>query len=173
MRAHIARGCVMRDPAPVVDASVFLGMHHHDLVIRERSLAFFAAHLTERVWMSFEQIGVCDSAIWRESRSVQELYYPFMDRLQIDMPIDRGGASQRELALAIRHSELSRLRPERALVAAQVLARGAVLVSHDPVLRGLRCLRSHLWDFEGDSNRFPSGLQALYEKSRAFVYARE
>ena len=163
----------MRDSAPVVDASVFLGMHHRDEQIRQRSLRFFRDHFQDRVWMSFEQIGLCDSIIWRQSREVQDLYYPFMDRLHSDMRIERGGYCARELALAIGHHELQRLRPERALVAAQVLARGAVLVSHDPVLRRLRCLQSHLWDFDAVRVpvEFPPTLQALYEISRAFIHA--
>jgi uncharacterized protein DUF6190 len=163
----------MPEPAPFVDASVFLGMHHQDDLIRQRSLGFFRSYFTAPVRMNLEQVGMCDAVIWRESREVQDLYYPFMDRLQSDMQIVREGYSTRELDLAVGHRELQGLRPEQALLAAQVLTREGALVTHDPVLRRLRCLQSHLWGFESaraDAG-FPPKLQALYETSCAFVYA--
>lgn len=163
----------MRERVPVVDASVFLGMHHHDDVIRQRSLAFFRSHYAHRVAMSYEQIGICDAVIWRQHREIQDQYYPFMDRLHTDMQIVREGYRVEELDLALGHPDLRGLQPEQALLAAQVLARDAVLVSHDPALRKAPCLRSRLWEFAPAASdaRFPVELQALYEKSRVFVHA--
>lgn len=161
----------MRERAPIVDATVFLGMHHRDDVMRGRSLAFFGSHYTRRVWMSYEQVGICDAVIWRQNRAVQDLYYPFMDRLHSDMQIIREGYRAEELDLALGHPDLRGLRPEQALLAAQVLARDAVLVSHDPVLRNLGCLRSRLWEFAPAADAgFPAELQQLYERSRAFIH---
>jgi hypothetical protein len=158
---------------PFVDATVFLGMHHQDPQIRRRSLGFFHGHYTQQVWMNFEQIGICDAVIWQQRREIQDAYYPFMDRLHSDMQIIREGHHTRELELALGHPELKRLRPEQALLAAQVLAREGALVSHDPELRRLPCLRSRQWDFTSapPDAAFPADLQALYEASCAFVHA--
>ena len=162
----------MRDRVPLVDASVFLGMHHRDDAIRQRSLAFFCSHYERRVWMSYEQVGICDAVIWRQHRAIQDRYYPFMDRLHSDMQIVREGYGAHELHLTLGHPRLRELRPEQGLLAAQVLASGGVLVTHDPALRELRCVQPRLWDFSAadPDAAFPPELQALYERSRAFVH---
>jgi len=160
------------DVAPVIDASVFLGLHHHDAGLRQRSLGLFRGRFTARVQMNYEQIGICDAVIWRQRREVQDLYYPFMDRLHSEMQIVRAGYAIGELDLAVGHRELRGLRPEQALLAAQVLTREAVLATHDPALRGLRCLQSRLWDFDATRppGGFPPELESLYERSRVFVH---
>jgi len=162
----------MSERIPIVDATVFLGMHHRDEQIRRRSLGFFAAHFAGRVRMSFEQVGICDAVIWQERREIQDLYYPFMDRLHSDMQIVREGYGAHELHLTLGHPRLRELRPEQGLLAAQVLASGGVLVTHDPALRELRCVQPRLWDFSAadPDAAFPPELQALYERSRAFVH---
>ena len=164
----------MREPVPIADATVFLGMHHRDPELRRRSLDFFRGHFDRRVRMSFEQIGICDAVIWQQPREIQDLYYPFMDRLHSDMEIVRGGYSARELALAAQHPELHGLAPEQALLAAQVLAEGGALATHDPELLRLSCVRSRLWDWGPAPSRppaaFPPALEALYEASRGFVH---
>jgi hypothetical protein len=158
--------------APFIDASVFLGLHHREIGIRQRSLGLFRSMFAARVQMNFEQIGICDAVIWRQRREVQDLYYPFMDRLHSEMQIVRAGYAIDELDLAVGHRELRGLKPEQALLAAQVLTREAVLASHDPMLRGLRCLKSRLWDFEAPRARggFPPELESLYQISRVFVH---
>src|SRR5262249_30575214 len=122
--------------------------------------------------MSFEQIGICDAVIWREPREVQDLYYPFMDRLHTDMQIVREGYCAHELHLALGHPALRRLRPEQALLAAQTLAGGSMLVTHDPELCALPYVQPRLWDFSSSDPcaAFPPELQTLYERSRAFVH---
>lgn len=163
----------MLDVVLFIDATAFMGMHDRDDDVRRRSLGLFRSMFAERVWMNFEQVGICDAVIWRQSREVQDLYYPFMDRLHSEMQIVREGYAVGELELAVGHHELQGLKPEQALLAAQVLARDGVLASHDPVLCGLRCLQSRLWDFEAAPAHagFTQELEALYETSRAFVHA--
>jgi hypothetical protein len=162
----------MPERGPIVDATVFLGMHHRDDLIRQRSLGFFRSYFDGQVRMNYEQVGICDAVIWQQSREIQDLYYPFMDRLHSDMKIVREGYSKRELELVVSHPELGGLRPEQALLAAQVLAREGVLATHDPGLRRLACVQSQLWDFESAAPHaaFPPEMQALYETSRAFVH---
>jgi len=165
----------MIEDAPFIDAGVFLGMHHEDDRIRKRSLAFFRSHFARQVRMNFEQIGICDAIVWRQSRQAQDLYYPFMDRLHSEMRILREGYAFREINLALDRRELRGLRPEQALLAGQALHREGVLFTHDPALRGLACLRSRLGNFDALDPRaaFPPDLQALYESSRSFIHTAE
>jgi hypothetical protein len=162
----------MLEHAPFIDASVFLGMHHEHDSTRERSLAFFRDHFDRGVRMSYEQIGICDAIIWRQSREVQDLYYPFMDCLHSEMRIHREGYLFEELGLVLEHHELRALGSAQALLAAQVLHREGVLFTHDPALRSLPCLRSRLGAFEGSLRgaAFPAELQKLYHTSLSFVH---
>ena len=163
----------MSDRVIFVDAGVFLGMHHQDGELRQRSLAFFRALYLQPVWMNYEQVGICDAVIWRQPRAVQDLYYPFMDRLHSDMRLLREGYRRRELELALATPALAELRPEQAVLAAQIVERDAVLATHDPRLRGLPQLRGRLWDFAtaDSSATFPPVLEALYVASCAFIHS--
>lgn len=162
----------MSDLPLFIDASFFLGMHDGDEARRRRSLAYFTRHLSSKPRMNYEQIGICDAVIWTKSRAVQDLYYPFMDRLHSDMPILRSGYSYDEIKLALSHPELNKLPPEQAIQAAQVLHNQGKLATHDPVLLGLDCLHGKLWSPDGDDRpgSFTEELQALYVASHAFVH---
>lgn len=162
----------MAEVAPFIDASVFLGMHHEDAAIRQRSLAFFHAYYQARARMNFEQVGICDAIIWRQPRAVQDLYYPFMDLLHSDMQILREGYAFTELRWALDDPALRHLHPEQALLVAQVLlSREARLYTHDAALLSLPCLEAQLGDFDDlpAHGIFPPELQDLYQASRAFI----
>lgn len=162
----------MTEVVPFIDATVFLGMHHQDESIRQRSAAFFRSHFERRTRMNFEQVGICDAIIWRQPRRVQDAYYPFMDLLHSEMPILREGYAFREISLAVNDHQLLQLRPEQALLAAQILLRkGAVLFTHDPALRALPCLQPQLGDFDSLNldSPFPCELEDLYAASRLFI----
>ena len=162
----------MADLTIFVDATVFLGMHHREASLRSDSLWFFCRQYAGTVRMNYEQVGICDAVIWNESRAVQDLYYPFMDRLHTDMAIIRGGYTFREIATTVNDPRLRHLRPEQALLAAQVLSSEALLATHDPDLQSLPCLAAHLWEFDTEQPLllFPPELQALYETSKVFIY---
>lgn len=163
----------MNESALFIDASVFLGMHHRDEATRNSSLAFFQSHFkSPQVWMSFEQIGICDAIIWLQSRQAQDRYYPFMDRLHSDMHIHRAGYAFNEIKWALEHQAQLGLLPEQALMVAQVVLQDGILVTHDPALRQLPVLTSHLWDFgcSATAPPFHPELQGLYETSRYFVH---
>tara|TARA_B110001454_G_scaffold214618_2_gene234692 strand:- start:113 stop:583 length:471 start_codon:yes stop_codon:yes gene_type:complete len=148
-------------------------MHHQDDEIRLRSLAFFQNHFESlQVCMNYEQIGICDAVIWLQSRDVQDIYYPFMDNLHSDMKIQRAGYSFDELYWARKHGSDLGLKPEQALLTAQVLRRGARLVTNDPAMLALSELSAHLWTKAPTAQiaPFPRELEALYEDSRCFIY---
>lgn len=165
----------MRNTMPFIDASLFLGMHHGDRVIRTRSLDFFHGHFTIGARMNFEQIGICDSVIWRQPRETQDDYYPFMDVLHTDMTFVRQGYETRHLLTAYSDERLAHLRAEQKLLVAQVLAAEAKLYTHDPALRSLPCLAEHLGSFDESSaaGSFPTELENLYHRSKAFLLTDE
>ena len=162
----------MRERTIFVDASVFLGMHHRNKAVRQDSLAFFCQQYAATVTMNYEQVGICDAVIWRQSRAVQDHYYPFMDRLHTDMAIARAGYSFHEISTAVNDPRLRHLLPEQALLASQVLCGAGVLATHDAALRSLPCLAGQLWTFEAADTLlcFPPELQCLYEASKVFVH---
>lgn len=162
----------MSDRTIYVDASVFLGMHHRNEQVRSQSLCFFRHQYAAAVKMNYEQVGICDAVIWQESREVQDLYYPFMDRLHTDMEIARAGYSFHEIEITINCAQLRHLRPEQALLVGQVLSSEGLLATHDPEVKSLPCMAGHLWAFEAEDALppFPPELQALYETSKVFVY---
>jgi len=162
----------MSDTPLFIDATFFLGMHDGNQARRLRSLGYFTRNLSSKPRMNYEQIGICDAVIWTKSRVVQDLYYPFMDRLHSDMPILRSGYTHDEINLALSHPELKNLPPEQAIQAAQVLHNQGKLATHDPVLRGLDCLHGRLWSpvDDGRPATFTEELQALYVASQAFVH---
>lgn len=161
----------MIDNPLFIDATFFLGMHDGDESVRRLSLGYFTTNLSQRPRMNYEQIGICDAVIWLQSREVQDCYYPFMDRLHSDMAIQRWGYSYDEIRLALAHSELKGLTPERALLVGQVLHNDGRLATHDPALVELNCLHGRIWrmDISQASPRFPVPLQTLYEASRLFI----
>lgn len=167
---HWVRG--MAERIPHIDATVFMGMHHESEAIRQLSLGFFRSQLQRPVRMNFEQIGICDAVVWRQAREVQDSYYPFMDVLHSQMPIQRGGYSGRELTLASTEPQLRGMRTDRALLAAQVLCSESPLMTHDSTLRALPCLQPFLMSLEGIDAQasFGARLEDLYALSRCLVF---
>lgn len=165
----------MTDLLPFVDASLFLGMHHENNRLRHRAVLFFANHYQGAVRMNFEQVGLCDAIIWQQPRDIQDAYYPFMDRLHSDMAILREGYSPRELLLYARDRQLAGLRPDQAMLAAQVICAGGQLFTLDPALLALKALAGHLGDFSAldAAAAFPPTLQTLYGQSRVYLHTQQ
>lgn len=155
-----------------VDATSFMGMHHENALIRERSVAFFRYAFHSTVFMNLEQVGLCDALVWQFPRAKQDAYYPFMDRLHTDMHIERSAYAYAEIRLALETKQLRDVRPWQALLAAQVLYHHGTLFTHDPELQGLPCLKPHLGQFDRlleTARKFPGSLDVLYQHSKALI----
>lgn len=166
----------MLDAIPIIDASWFMGMHHEHSQLRARSLAFFTQHYHRQAWMSFSQVGICDAIIWKKSRELQDLYYPFMDVLHSQMRIQRAGYSEAALQRAATCDALAGLPPEKRLLAAQVLDCQAAFHTHDQDYLGCPALKPWLVAPEASPvpGHFPDSLQQLYEASLALsIQAQE
>ncbi|KPX02698.1 DUF6190 family protein [Pseudomonas savastanoi] len=160
---------------PMIDATVFMGMHHADPGVREKSLGLFSRFYESSVQMNFAQIGICDAIIWKKSRALQDVYYPFMDVLHTDMAIQRQGCSEHILQRAATDTLLKGLPVEKKLLAAQVLEQEAPFYTHDPELLRLHVLQPFLQPFESPVRQpaFPEMLQRLYDQSSAMVIRNE
>lgn len=165
----------MREEAPMIDATVFMGMHHQNSDIRTRSLEFFTQRYHKEVRMSFSQIGVCDAIIWKKTRALQDVYYPFMDVLHSDMNIKRTGYSHAALSRAANSMALSGLSAEKRLQAAQVLEANCLFYTHDRDYRDCEALRPHLAEFDAAPSNLtlPEGLLRLYEASLKLTITEE
>lgn len=161
--------------APMIDATVFMGMHHQNQGIRDSSLAFFTQRYHSEVRMSFSQIGVCDAIIWKKARELQDVYYPFMDVLHSDMNIQRAGYSNAALTRAANSAALSGLSAEKRLQAAQVLEANCLFYTHDRDYQNCPALKPHLASFESEhtGHTFPEGLHRLYRASLELIITEE
>jgi hypothetical protein len=147
-----------------VDASVFLGMHSADEASRRACKNFFVARFERRVAMSFEQIGLCDDFVWRHSRELQDLYYPFMDCLHSMMKFDRRPYVEADILYALNNMSLRRLSMPVRLSLAQASGAQGLLYSLHPELaeRGELPVRRPP---DGAERNFPAELEARYRAS--------
>ncbi|WP_122220714.1 DUF6190 family protein [Pseudomonas syringae group genomosp. 3] len=160
---------------PMIDATVFMGLHHADPGVRDKSLGFFSRFYESSVQMNFAQIGMCDAIIWKKSRALQDVYYPFMDVLHTDMAIQRRGYSEQVLQRAANDTLFKDLSAEKKLLAAQVLEQELPFYTHDLELLRLQVLQPFLQPFKsaGSQHAFPEALQRLYTESCQMVIGNE
>jgi hypothetical protein len=115
--------------APLIDASVFMGMHARDETTRVACVSFMAERFEAGVAMSWEQVGRCDDIVWGYDRDVQDAYYPFMDVLHSTMPFTRRPYDVCDLELALRDRRLAGLPLHEALTVAMAANRDTCLVT--------------------------------------------
>jgi Family of unknown function (DUF6190) len=148
----------------IIDGPLFLGMHAADERTRLACKAFFVDNLDRPLVMSLEQVGWCDDVIWRQSRQLQDAYYPFMDNLHTDASIARIPYTQGDLDAA---NELpDDLSLSDRLLLAMAGNRDTRLVSANPRLlarKGLPVERVP----DGAGQVFPAPLEKLYDQSLA------
>lgn len=155
---------------PVIDATVFMGMHHTDPQRRVRAVALIVSNFRGGLEISFDQIGICDSIVWCQPRGVQDAYYPFMDVLHTKMPFERHGYSAASVMRAASDRSLVQLRdtsPTRALLAASVIEEEKVLYTFDPSLIATGSLKPFISDAVGDGFFSIQGVEA--DSSGAFL----
>lgn len=150
--------------APVIDASVFMGMHARDDATRHTCATFMADRFDTGVVMSWEQIGRCDDIVWSYARDVQDAYYPFMDVLHSTMPFSRQPYHAGDLELALRDRRLAGLPLHEALTVAMAANRDTCLVTLSARLHegcGLPVRRPH----GRPEVDFPAPVAGLYTAS--------
>lgn len=120
--------------APLIDASVFMGMHACDDATRVACASFMVERFQAGVAMSWEQVGRCDDIVWGYDRDVQDAYYPFMDVLHSTMAITRQPYDAGDVELALRDRSLAGLPLHEALAVAMASNRGEQLITISPRL---------------------------------------
>jgi Family of unknown function (DUF6190) len=149
---------------PLIDASVFMGMHAREESTRLACASFMADRFKHGVVISWEQIGRCDDIVWSYARTVQDAYYPFMDVLHSTMSIVRQPYEARDVELALREPILAGLPLHEALAVAMAWNRDAPLVTISPRLHGRGGLPVRRPIGASDAS-FPEPLAALYAES--------
>jgi len=146
-----------------VDATVFMGMHSKNEEERIACKNFFVKRISKPVWMSLEQVGRCDDIIWRKfSRRVQDLYYPFMDKLHTIMAIKRVPFDKKTIDLL--SSVDDELSQGEKLTVAMASAHGGRLYTLNTHLLELN-KDSIVKPHSGDELKFPEGLEDAYQES--------
>lgn len=110
-----------------VDASLFLGMHSTSEAVRIACKNYFVQRYEQTVGMSDDQGGKCDRVIWKYPRKIQDIYYPFMDRLRTDMDVQCLEYAEEDVNVALSDRRLKRLKTSQKLTLGMVLARGGSL----------------------------------------------
>lgn len=90
-----------------IDATVFLGLNSKKEAERIATKNFFVGHFQSELYMSYEQVAVCDNTIWTRSHAEQSLYFPFMDFLMTELRLIRKPYSEQTLRLMEKNSNLS------------------------------------------------------------------
>ncbi|HEX7144008.1 MAG TPA: DUF6190 family protein [Gaiellaceae bacterium] len=149
--------------SPLIDASVFMGMHAQDDVTRLACMSFMATRFDAGVVFSWEQIGRCDDIVWSYARDVQDAYYPFMDALHSTMSFTRRSYDAADLELALRDRRLAGLPMHESLAVAMASNRNASLVT----------ISDRLHERRGLPVRRPAGTPAAsFPEPVATLYAR-
>ncbi|MGH3564848.1 MAG: DUF6190 family protein [Pseudonocardia sp.] len=156
----------MAGVAEIVDAAAFLGMHAVDEATRRACKTFFVRRLHSEVLMSLEHVGWCDDIVWGHPRSVQDVYYPFMDALHTEMAISRRGYDETDIQTALGTAKLTDLPMRERLLMGMVLHRGAVLHTASPRLAARDDLPVAPVTPTGE-HAFPEHLDQLYRASLA------
>ncbi|MFJ9173198.1 DUF6190 family protein [Streptomyces sp. NPDC102360] len=149
-----------------VDASLFMGMHAVDQDVRRACASFFATHLRDRVWMTYEEVGRCDDVVWALPRATQDAYYPFMDVLHSTMPVKRTPYAEDAWKTSLDVPGSAGLSLRERLLLATVVNSGSQLVTVNP---RLLALAGHGMPVVAPGTQrvtaFPQPLAALYRTS--------
>jgi hypothetical protein len=121
-----------------VDASLFLGMNCTDESLRIACKNFFVDRFYGTLAMSDDQAGYCDRIIWTYSRTLQDIYYPFMDRLRTDMTIQSMEYIEADIEAAQNLNERSDLKLSQKLTLGMAIARGGTLYTIDSAIYRVR-----------------------------------
>ena len=147
-----------------VDTSVFMGMHSEDEAVRVACKNLFVEQFAGGVAMSLEHIGRCDDVVWAFPRSVQDAYYPFMDRLHSTMALRRVAYTREDLRRAEQDTRIANLPVFDGLLLARVCNEGGVLYTLQSQLLMKRDLPVQFVPF-GQEQAFPPELEATYRHS--------
>lgn len=157
-----------------VDASAFLSMHSSNKALARNAVSLFATLYSHEVYMSLEQVGLCDDIIWAFPRKQQDEYYPFMDRLHSDMRIVRIPYSFQDLERAQQDKTLASFSAMQSMVLSQVMNHKGCLYSANDVLLNSKALENIIRPLPHTTDQvFNASLQNYYEKSLVLALHNE
>jgi hypothetical protein len=89
-----------------IDATFFLGLNSANEPERIATKNFLVEHLDCKLYMSYEQVGICDNLIWSYDHYKQNLYFPFMDYFMAEAKMIRKPYSEQTFQLMEREDTL-------------------------------------------------------------------
>lgn len=156
----------MENKSIFIDASAFMCMHCSDTEKSNQAAGFFSRNFNDTLYISLEQVGMCDDIVWSYSHDIQSAYYPFMDRLHSEMNIIRVPYSRDDAKLALTNSAFGGLHFPLSLVLAQVTNhQGHLYTANDPLLNNPRLSSIVSPVCEVGSSTFDEVMQTFYERS--------
>lgn len=153
---------------PIIDASVFLGMHHESLEIREKCVEIIVRNFNGGLEINLEQIGLCDNVIWQRSREEQDAYYSFVSYLHTVMEFKRIPYADEAYQLAAIDYRLKYLPMKKAIIACHVLVGERRLYTLDYDLRNMDLLSDYIMPITSSNATeygFSEPLNFFYKKS--------
>ena len=163
-----------------VDAKLFLSMHSRDDNHRIPAKNFFVESLDNKITMTYEQIGICDNAIWQFPKKFQDIYFPFMDEIQ-SSHIMRLSYDEKDMRTAQENYYLSMIVAgqyelsvsDRLLLAKVKNTNGSLYTNNSRLLhyRDDETLRKDFYphvltpEYVDKEFSFPEELEELYQKS--------
>jgi len=147
-----------------IDATTFLAMHSSDETKRIAAKNFFIENYTNTLYMTFEDVGMCDDIIWQYDRTAQDLYYPFMDRLHTVIHIKRIPYASKimgDLKL------LAELNLQDNLLLSMVTIQRGKLYTFNSKLLNLRTAKITTPEKSNFERVFPTDLEQYYQTSLA------
>jgi hypothetical protein len=154
----------MHSPAVFADACLFMGMHSCSEPTRVACKNFFIRRVGERLLMTLDQVGLCDDVVWQRPSEMQDLYFPFMDRLHTLLGARRLAYTQQDIHKAEADPRLRSLDGYRALLLARVINEHGVLYTTDPILLRRPDLPVRTPE-NGMEMNFPEPIEAAYQAS--------
>lgn len=155
-----------RERVPFADAGLFMGMHSGAEPVRIACKAFFVRHLGTRLVMTLDQVGLCDDIVWRHPRHVQDLYYPFMDRLHTLLCAERVAYTCEDIRRAAEDPALRDLEGSKALLVARVCNEDGTLYTTDRTLLDRAGFPVSAVEL-GPELAFPEPIESAYRTSLA------
>lgn len=147
-----------------IDSTLFMGMHHKDEKIRVACKNFFIKRFNKEIFMSLENVGLCDDIIWKFNREIQDSYYPFMDRLHTLMKITRIAYEEFDFECSNK-KEIKKLKFNQKLTMGMVIAQKGTLYTIDKETLKIDLKEIKSVKIDTEELAFTEDLEGFYQES--------
>jgi len=150
-----------------IDATVFLGLHSKNEAQRIATKNFFVNNLASEMFITYEQIAICDTVIWSFNHEIQSRYYPFMDHLHTVVPFKRIAYSRLTFTLLPKESQFNFT--DLLTYASSVEYQYRLFTWNQRLLQSktMKCEEMNVLEMNNEL-LFPTEIELLYQQSLIF-----